>query len=485
MKKHLTLGAIALATLCTFTACKKSGKNDNPNANFKGILADESLSSFDVAAPLVFTSEDVVWYHTADKSYGEPAAVDFRMNNDNTIDVFWRERANYKFHLTRISLATKQIVKDIPLPSELDANSSADATVFMGFDKIAPDKFVIGYTRRNQYDIKQPYYIAFNETGQKLWLTKLWEENTSASTPGTKSTPSGFGTAQVHYNATDKLIALYYDREFIFSGGAKHQSSVFSFIDPATGEQIYKKDANGNILTYPSTSYGATAGQKQLVGDLWYFSHNWDQRIISNSNGQYYTLAQGDSFPRALGLERWSKTGREANSQLLFENKLEGSGNETTSNIGDLIEFEPGKIAIVYATKTGGRQQKDLKICIVKNANTKPEIVKTTWITNYTTDFTGFGARIAKYGANRLLVAWNRFPVTRDAGSTGRTKAYATGYQLIDFDGNTASNLEEKEEKDYNALYPSQSMRPTPDGKNLIFVSAVAGKLRVNVLRVN
>jgi len=433
---------LSIAFLLLLGSCAK--KNADPTVQ-------EKHTSFEVevvATPKSLTSIASGAYTYPESAYGQPASIDFCTNYDNTIDVFWMDNTQKK-HISRISLDTKALVKDITIP--LDANMGGR---HLGFEKLGHDTFIIGYSKNNSSgDVDaEAWYTAFDITGKILFSTRIFGD-ISLAVDGSKGAPAQAGSAVIRYNASKNAIAVYLAHTQRYST-VRHQGGWVGFLNPTTGAVL--KDTKG-----------------AQIGSGWFYSHNFDQRCFVSSSNLFYMLSHGDAYPRALGISAWNaQTGLVADFQYYkIQNGTTGD-NTTLATTGDFTELSDGTVAIAYSTKDG-RVQRDLRVALVAGMGTKtPSLSKETWITNYTDKTVGWGAKIASYGTG-TIVLWNTF--------SGKTLGSTYAAQL-DKTGNLTSSLDSI---DAASLYPSQTIRPSNNNGNLIWVSAGAGNtLKVHLLRM-
>lgn len=452
MKRLKSLFFVALTVSATLflTSCSDdSSKNlNNPKLKEKG-FSGKNFSSF-----LISVNESPVLIpdipNPSRDRYGVIPYIDFLVNKNNTIDVFWRNKANKKF-ISRISLDTKKIIREIPVPAKANGNGK-----FLGFESLGNDKFIIGYSKDNSHgdEDSEAWYTAFDITGQELFSTRLWGDK-NLEEVNSKGSPAWGGLGTIKYSKKNNVIAVYLAHSQKHSDGVRHQASWVGFLDGKTGNVLKK---NG-----------------QVIGNTWFSSHNFDQRLHLSSDDKFYTLAHGDAYPRALIVNKWSHTkGRES---YLEYYKIKGNrgNNLTYTTTGDLAELSNGNLAIVYSTEND-RKKRDLRISIIAGISSKkPSILSENWLTQYTDKHVGWGSKVAKYGNDKILVGWNTFSDDNKNISKG------SNFVLTDLSGKKVSEIYSLKT---NILYPSQSFKKSADGKKIIFVSAEKNKLKIHLVAV-
>ncbi len=410
----------------------------------KGILS--SYSSFKVqikGSPR--TMSEILSHHNPKSAYGQIPPIDFRINSDNTIDVLWVESNGIK-HLSRISLEDGKLVEEIPIPKRVGTGR------FLGFEKLAENRFIIGYATKNTLDQEdtEAWYTAFDKTGKEFFSTRIWGDIDKAKVYS-KGDPGAASSALIRYNAVNNKILLYLGHDMRWDDNVRHQGGWVGFLDGKTGKILMNVN--------------------DPIGNQWYFSHNFDQRAMVSSENKYYTLAHGDAYPRALGVQRWSDTeGLEAELNY-FDIKGQEGDNVTKTHTGDLVELADGNVAIVYSTEIK-RKQRDLRLAIITGMNeADPSLIRETWVTEYDSEFVGWGSRIIQYGKN-LLVGWNTFQNNEPKG---------TSFALLNPDGKLIAPIEQLDDM---VLSPSQSFQITKDGKNIVFVSPGGNSLTIHLIAI-
>lgn len=467
MNLKLKRGLQFLTTMFMIYFMCSCSNNDNSVeiGENKNILKE--YTKFEVAiSGKVKTVEEIgntSYYLNPESPYGMPAKIDFLVNEDGkTIDILWTE-ANNKRHLTRVSLETKEIIEEITIPE------IANTGRFLGIESIGVDKYIVGYSKDNAFvksdkDINkdaEAWFTAFEKSGNILYSTRIFGEK-DLNELWSKGRPSQAGSSVIKYSKKDDVIALYLSHTMRWDDNVRHQAGWMGFLNAKTGKIITKKNKKD---------------EDEIIGNTWCFSHNFDQRCILASNGNFYTLAHGDAFPRALGIHSWTHTSGQKSRLNYYEIKNGKHGaNTTLTNTGDLVELSDGNVAIAFSTKDG-RDQRDLKVSIITGMKgEKPNTIKETWITKNSASYVGWGSKIAKYG-NDILVAWNSYDK-----NTKPTKGMGTSFMLLDTTGEIISTVETLEE---TILQPTQSIKTSKDGRTLIFVSATTeGKLQINRIGV-
>jgi hypothetical protein len=182
----------------------------------------------------------------------------------------------------------------------------------------------------------------------------------------------------VIYNEATGTVGYYIAHQQRWPDGVRHQGGYIGSLLP-----------NGTNITR---------------ADGWFFSHNFDQRLIS-SGSSFYALAHGDAYPRALGLSRWNIAGGVLSKQFDVQYyKIPGmSGNNRTDCLtGGVIELNEGKhLGVVFAS-SNDRKGQDVSVTLI---DAKGVQLTSKWLTNYKEGQKATFPRIAKY-EQHMLVAW-------------------------------------------------------------------------------
>jgi hypothetical protein len=251
--------------------------------------------------------------------------------------------------------------------------------------------YVIAYSKDHAVGGKD---FAFHLGGIKADGTKIFDHLVFGDKPptevGSKGEPGAAGTGRVIYNEATNTVGYYLAHQQRWPDGIRHQGGYIGTLQP-----------DGSNLTR---------------ADGWFFSHNFDQRLIA-SGSSFYALAHGDAYPRALGVSRWNIAGGALSKQFDVQyHKIPGTSgdNRTDCLTGGLVELTGGKhIAVLFAT-ANERKAQDVGITLV-DAN-GAVVVPTRWLTNYPEGTKATFPRIARYDQH-VFAAWEEC-----TGSTARMR---------------------------------------------------------------
>lgn len=456
MKKILFLSFVL-----AFMSCSKD-ENEAVTGGDKPVLAEETngdllsgYSSFEVTLPenlRELTS-------AANATFAVWPSIFFSANDDNTIDVYW-EGSNTALdghrHFTKISLQSKQIVAENPLPAALNLGN----TRFLGYDKISGGRYIMGTSDVNPDNQlrKNPKLYCFDSNGSIKYTIDLWKD----SNPENIATGQA-GQAIMTYNKAGDTFGVYMAHR---AGG--HQAGWLAFYKAETGERTFLRD--------------------------WYISHNFDQRLLPLPDNRYVALAHGDALPkRSLFVEGWDVNKGRLNWLNYYDIPGESGENQTKSSTGDVINLPNGNLAIVYCTQRDHNAMstvRDVRVAIVSGIGTSAQkVIKENWLTSYAADTkidetAGWGMQLGRYSDDKIFLAWNVFKTQEN------NKIQKTTFALLDNEGNllktkdTLVNTSKKE--GIKMIQPAQTIRRTSDGKYLVFLSegSEPNKLRINMMPI-
>lgn len=189
------------------------------------------------------------------------------------------------------------------------------------------------------------------------------QDNTKDSTKGD---PGGAGSGVLGFDSTNNKLVGYWAHSMMWDdNGTRHQAGYFGMFDPATGTQVTR------------------TGQLLLKGGAaWFYSHNFDQRLIVDG-GTSYTLAHGDAYARQLGFASWTPTSYGKNGNVFDKNYFTIAGgegdNKTDTETGQFAKLANGNFAIVHTTSQG-RTARDVRIVLV-NGTTGVQSAE-AWLTS-------------------------------------------------------------------------------------------------------
>ncbi|MBN1127569.1 MAG: hypothetical protein JXA71_01180 [Chitinispirillaceae bacterium] len=253
-----------------------------------------------------------------------------------------------------------------------------EARGLLGMTKIPDDgSYVVGWSRNNAHgDAAFEYWITrFDRTGGELFSSRLFGDSSSAEVYA-QGQPGAASTGRIVYNETTGKIGFYCGHTKKWPDSVRHQGGYIGFMN-----------LDGSYY----------------VANDWYFSHNFDQRLVV-VDSFYYALAHGDAYPRALGFSKWSDAlprGRRIFDRQYFPIAGASGDNTTATQTGGLIPLSDSTFGVVFSTAIG-RQTYD--VCFMK-LSAQGEVLTSRWLTSYLSPQFALFPRIAPYGRD-ILLAW-------------------------------------------------------------------------------
>lgn len=323
--------------------------------------------------------------HTSVSNYGIKPAILINPNEDNSYDVAMHLNGASKIQILSFD-------KDGALLGRLVPDSLAGAKGLLGMARITDDGgFAVGYSKDSPHSgsAYEFWVTRIDAKGGRLFSTLIFG-SMDKTLVDAKGEPGTASSGRLIYNRGTKKICAYVGHSMKWDDGVRHQGGYLGFL---------------NLEGVNLTSNG------------WYFSHNFDQRIMVVGNN-YYTLAHGDAYPRALGFGKWSDGGASAHTKGKQEFskdflKIPGAvgDNKTSTQLGNMVSFADGTFGVVFAT-ANGRNNFDVGY---RQLSATGDTSNITWLTSHPANTLAIFPRIAKYGANVLLL-WEQVVGTTNGG---------------------------------------------------------------------
>lgn len=249
----------------------------------------------------------------------------------------------------------------------------------LGFSRVpGKDLYVAGHSKDNASGNRNcEYWVGgFNAQGKQLFDTRIFGEKNTEEL-NSKGYPGTAGSARIIYNESAGNFGVYVSHTMKWPDNVRHQAGYFSLLTPA--------------------------GKNSPVNG-WYISHNFDQRLVVNQ-GDYYMLAHGDAYPRALVFSKWSGSGKKVFELNYHAVPGVHGDNETHCQTGGLVVPDKKGSVVVFASSN---ERKSHDVCVLQIDATGKE-GRSKWLTEYPVGTNGSFPRIASYGKKLLLVAWEEF----------------------------------------------------------------------------
>ncbi len=320
--------------------------------------------------------------HTSVSNYGFKPVVLLNGNADNSYDVAYHLNGTSKIRILAFDSSGK-------LSATLQPDSIYNAKGLVGMARIPDDSgFAVIYSKDSPHSGSAYEFWAtrVDAKGQKLF-SKLIFGDVEKHIFDSKGEPGTFSSGRMLYNKTSKKLAIYVGHTMAWAPDTvRHQAGFLAFMS-----------LDGSFV----------------VTNGWYSSHNFDQRLHLVGN-DYYTLAHGDAYPRALGFAKWSDAGAKG-SQVFDKQFLKIPGavgdNKTSTQLGNLVPFGDGTFGVMFAT-ANGRNAFDVGY---RHLSATGDTLSLTWVTTYPAGTFAIFPKMVKYGTNVLLL-WEEVAGTASAG---------------------------------------------------------------------
>ncbi len=319
--------------------------------------------------------------------YGSKPLVSVMAAEKGAFDVAWYDGAARTIRILKCDAEKRKL-------GEVSPSFIENANALLGAARLPGSKgYAVGYSKDNEHgDRGFEFWIArFGPEGDKMSETRIFGEKKSDEL-WAKGGPGGAGTARIVYNEKTGKIGFYLSHNMKWKDGVRHQGGYVGFLHE-DGKQLMRGD--------------------KPLGNGWYFSHNFDQRLIV-ANGAYYALAHGDAFPRALGFSKWTDGGGKALLVNARYHEIPGESGDNTTHCqtGGLAPLSDSTFAVLYAS-SNDRPSHDVCIKVIDD---RGSVAREKWLTSYPAGQHGAYPRIARYGDD-VLLAWEEVGGQR-AGAT-------------------------------------------------------------------
>jgi len=316
--------------------------------------------------------------HTKLSRYGSKPLVSVVPGDNGTFDIAWYDTAAQSVRIVQCDALNRKT-------GEVSPAFIREARSLLGATRRPRDKsYVVGYSRDNSHGDKafELWITRFDSTGKEIFNTRIFGDKNSREF-WSKGGPGAAGTARIVYNEKTDLFGFYCSHNMKWKDGVRHQGGYVGFIG-SNGKQLFH------------------SGDKH-VGNGWFYSHNFDQRLIV-ADGAYYTLAHGDAYPRALGFSKWTDSGGgKANLVNTRYHDIPGKSGDNTTHCqtGGLVALNDKTFAVLFAT-SNERPAHDVCLKILSDSG---KVMHQQWLTSYGEDRYAAYPRIARYGQD-ILLAW-------------------------------------------------------------------------------
>jgi len=302
--------------------------------------------------------------------YGNTPQMTVCPGERDTYDIGWYEPSARAIHVLKCGADNSKV-------GEITPEVAGETSALHGFCSVpGEDLYVAGHVKDNEFGNRNAeYWIAgFNSKGNTVFDTRIFGEKNSEEVKS-KGYPGKAGSTRLAYNPRTKKVGVYTAHTMKWPDNVRHQAGYISLL--------------------------SLSGENKTISG-WYVSHNFDQRMIVK-DGEFYLLAHGDAYPRALVFNKRGADGGKGFSVQYHKIPGESGDNNTWCQTGGVVVMDDKRSAVVFAS-SNDRESHD--VCI-KTFDTTGKELESRWLTTYTPGTKGAYPRIAAYGKG-LLVAWEQ-----------------------------------------------------------------------------
>lgn len=334
-------------------------------------IASEALYVQKIDIPVSDTPAGIPSVTNLDR-YGTDPLVAVCPGLKDDYDIGWYARNSQSIHVLRCN-------QDNSKAGEITPEFLKGSGSLLGFSRVpGKDIYVAGHSKDNTFGNRNcEYWVGgFNSQGKELFDTLIFGEKNSEEM-NSKGYPGTAASARIIYNEAAGNFGVYVGHTMKWPDNVRHQAGYFSLLTPS--------------------------GKNSTVSG-WYVSHNFDQRLVVNGD-DFYMLAHGDAYPRALVFSKWNGSGKQVFQMNYHDIPGESGENSTYCQTGGLVVTDKKASIVVFAS---ANERKSHDVCVVLIDATGKES-RRKWLTEYAAGTNGSFPRIATYGKKLLLVAWEEF----------------------------------------------------------------------------
>jgi len=344
--------------------------------------------------------------------FASPANLYIVGNKDNSYFVAYLNESSKFIHI--ISLTSLDVIK-----AETIIKSVGTTNQLVGFTRNTKSgNFYLAYLKDNKHgDKDNELHIAMVDGTGNLVAKSLIFGDKNNGELWSKGTPTAWSTCKLMYNEALNKVAFFVGHTMRWDDNVRHQASYFGLMDENCKQLMMD--------------------EKNPTGNTWFCSHDFEQRLIA-VDSMFYTLSQGDFYPRALVFAGWKLDGKTCYSNKPYKEYYSipktDMYQDTKTETGGLIALKNGTFGIVYGS-FHERKNKDLKYV---NIDKKGDIVGEIWLTQLN-DYSATCPKIARFNDN-ILIAWQ-----------ADTELDASYFRVIDKNGKTI--IKDQKEENVRLFY--------------------------------
>ncbi|HET7543312.1 MAG TPA: hypothetical protein VFK05_25740 [Polyangiaceae bacterium] len=347
---------------------------------------------------------------------------------DGSLDVAWLDYTNGKSQ--PFALNARGMIYITHIEPGLDTGTTVATGIssyrLLGFTSDPSGAFYLAYCADHPLKndtADDPNNVSGNElkvakSTSADFTSKVWDSVVFGDQDNSKDQSKGWpglgGSGVLGFDVTNQKLVLYVAHQMMWTDPAPatiHQAGYFGYFDPATGMQA-KPGGNNAAQT----------------GAGWFYSHNFDQRLLIDK-GVSYTLAHGDAYPgRQLGfsaytLDSYTKKNNTSFDQSYFKIAGAEGDNKTDTETGQFIKLDDGRFVIIH-TSAQGRTARDVRILLANGTTGAMIAGSEAWLTMNTGNIQATMPKVELLG-DKLFVSYGLWD------STQRTNKKIDWYSLL------------------------------------------------------
>jgi hypothetical protein len=359
-------------------------------------------------------------------NFGFQAQIIPVVRDDGSLDVAWLDYTNGKSKPFALTAPGMIYITHIDPAFGTGTTVATGITSYrlLGFTSDPSGAFYVAYCADHPFKTStadDPNDVDGNElkvakSTSADFTTKVWDTLVFGDQDNSKDQAKGnageAGSGVLGFDVMNQKLVLYVAHQMMWTDPApptRHQAGYFAYFDPATGMQ--------------TKAGGSNTAQ---TGAGWFYSHNFDQRLLIDK-GVSYTLAHGDAYPgRQLGfsaytLDSYTKKNNTSFDQAYFMIAGSEGDNKTDSETGQFIKLDDGRFVIVHTTSQG-RTARDVRILLANG--TSGATLSDAWLTMNTGNIQATTPKVELLG-DKLFVSYGLWD------STQRTNKKIDWYSLL------------------------------------------------------
>jgi hypothetical protein len=322
-------------------------------------------------------------------NFGLHSQIITHPNADGSLDVAWLDYAGGKSAPWAVPDAAPIYIThiDATLRGGTTRDSGVRSYKLLGFTEDGSGDVYLAYNKDHPFKTSA-MGDENNLNGNELHVTKLagatggWDRlvfgDQDNNVEATLGDPGGAASSVLGWDGVANKVVVYCGHSMMW-GGVRHQAGFMRVLDAVTG--TIENPAGDDIIHF---------------GAGWFYSHNFNQRLIIDGS-DYYVLTHGDAYARRLGFARWSLDKYRSSNATEFDSSIwdiDGSegDNDTNAQTGQFQKLADGRFLVVH-TSGQSRAARDVRIVAASGSDGSVDGAGARWLT---TNAGGTHATIAK-----------------------------------------------------------------------------------------